>query len=239
MRRDNRPPWMRNAWRAYEAWWTRRFLAPQFDALGEKPEIIRPWHVEVFGAGVRAGARLYAAAAPDARIRLTTWPGPGVEATIRLGDASLLSAGARILAAREIICGDGCMLAHRATISDCDWHGLYDRLDAAAGAAPVRLGDNVWVGDGAYIGKGVTIGDHAVIAARSVVVKDVPAFAVVAGTPARIVKRLDPDAPRRTRMDLYAIDGVDRYFDDVWRQRFADNTFLSWMRSKCAPSRDD
>ncbi len=239
MRRDHRPAWLRDAWNAYEAWWTRRFLAPQFDALGPRPVVVRPWFVEVFGAGVRVGADLSALAGADARIRLTTWPAPGGEAAITLGDATLLTGGVRLLAAKEVTVGDGCLFAHRAVITDCDWHGLYDRLDAAKEARPVRLGDNVWVGDGAYIGKGVTIGDHAVVAARSVVVKDVPAFAVVAGVPAKVVKKLDPETPRRTRMDLYATPGMEAYFNQAWRRLHGRNTLLDWMRSKLAPTRDD
>ena len=56
--------------------------------------------------------------------------------------------------------------------------------------APVTLGNDVWVGSGAVILKGVTVGDRAVVAARSVVTKDVPADSVVAGNPARVVLAL-------------------------------------------------
>lgn len=52
----------------------------------------------------------------------------------------------------------------------------------------VVIGNDVWVGNGATILSGVSVGDGAVIAARSVVVKDVPPYAIVAGNPARIVK---------------------------------------------------
>jgi len=57
-----------------------------------------------------------------------------------------------------------------------------------------QIGNDVWIGHGAYIAAGVTIGDGAIVAAKSVVVKDVPAFAVVAGNPAIIKKwRLAPE----------------------------------------------
>ncbi len=46
----------------------------------------------------------------------------------------------------------------------------------------------MWIGAEAYIGPGVTIGDGAVIAARAVVVKDVPAWTVVGGNPAKVIK---------------------------------------------------
>lgn len=54
--------------------------------------------------------------------------------------------------------------------------------------APIIIGENCWIGENARICKGVKIGDNAVVAANSVVTKDVPANAVAAGNPAKIVK---------------------------------------------------
>jgi putative colanic acid biosynthesis acetyltransferase WcaF len=48
--------------------------------------------------------------------------------------------------------------------------------------------DDVWIGAGAFIGPGVTIGQGAVVGARAVVFKDVPAWKVVVGNPARVLK---------------------------------------------------
>lgn len=59
--------------------------------------------------------------------------------------------------------------------------------------APVSIGDDVWIGTGAIILKGVSVGDRAIVAARAVVTKDVPADAVVAGNPARVVSTLAPE----------------------------------------------
>jgi maltose O-acetyltransferase len=53
---------------------------------------------------------------------------------------------------------------------------------------PVRIGRNVWIGGGAILLPGVTVGDDALIGAGSVVTRDVPAGATVAGNPARIVR---------------------------------------------------
>jgi putative colanic acid biosynthesis acetyltransferase WcaF len=52
----------------------------------------------------------------------------------------------------------------------------------------INVEDDVWIGAGAFIGPGVRIGQGAVIGARSVVAKDVPAWKVVAGNPARVIK---------------------------------------------------
>lgn len=67
-------------------------------------------------------------------------------------------------------------------------HGSPERSNAYSANAPIIIGENVWIGTNARICKGVTIGDNAVIAANSVVTKSVPANAIAAGNPARIVK---------------------------------------------------
>lgn len=61
-------------------------------------------------------------------------------------------------------------------------------------AKPVVLGHDVWVGQGAIFKSGVTVGDGAIIAARAVVTADVPAYAIVGGTPARIIRMRFADA---------------------------------------------
>ena len=53
---------------------------------------------------------------------------------------------------------------------------------------PIIIGENCWIGTNVRICKGVTIGDNSIVAACSVVTKDVPANCIVAGNPARIVK---------------------------------------------------
>ncbi len=53
----------------------------------------------------------------------------------------------------------------------------------------IVIGDNVWIGDKATILPGVIIGDGAVIAANAVVSKDVPAYCVAGGNPAKIIKQ--------------------------------------------------
>lgn len=65
------------------------------------------------------------------------------------------------------------------------------RLSGLEFAAPVRIGNNVWIGGGAIICPGVTIGDHTTIAAGSVVVKDIPARVVAGGNPCRIIRHLN------------------------------------------------
>jgi phosphonate metabolism protein (transferase hexapeptide repeat family) len=63
---------------------------------------------------------------------------------------------------------------------------------------PVAIGHDVWIGHGAIVLAGRSVGTGAVIAAGAIVTKDVPAYAIVAGVPAKIVKqRFAPDIARR------------------------------------------
>jgi maltose O-acetyltransferase len=55
---------------------------------------------------------------------------------------------------------------------------------------PIVIGRNVWVGAAAVIGPGVTVGDETVIGAGSVVIRDIPAGVLAAGTPARVIREL-------------------------------------------------
>jgi len=89
------------------------------------------------------------------------------------------------------------------------------------GACPItEIGNDVWIGQGVFIKSGVKIGDGAVIGARSVVVKDVEPFTIVAGTPAKAIRKRFPEpvierllATRWWRYSLYDMAGIP--FEDV------------------------
>lgn len=92
----------------------------------------------------------------------------------------------------DITIGDHTMLASSVAIVGGD-HAFDQRdvlmIDSSREHwKPTRIGCDVWIGHGAIILNGVTIGDGAVVAAGSVVVRDVPPYAVVAGNPARLIR---------------------------------------------------
>ena len=66
----------------------------------------------------------------------------------------------------------------------------------------VRVGNDVWIGSRAMILGGVTVGDGAVVGAGAVVTKDVPAYAIVAGVPAKVIKYRFPDRLIELLMDF-------------------------------------
>lgn len=125
-----------------------------------------------------------------------------------IGDHTFVGHGCRFAAARSIRVGRHCLLAGGVAIFDLDGHPL----DAAARRAggpppatsvrPVLIGDDVWIGRGAIILRGVRIGDRSVVGAGAVVTRCVPADVVVAGNPARIVKRLVELPSSRPERDL-------------------------------------
>jgi acetyltransferase-like isoleucine patch superfamily enzyme len=82
------------------------------------------------------------------------------------------------------VIGDNCLIGPRVEIRDDDAH----QVIGSVRAAPIIIGDNVWVGARATILKGATIGDGAIIAAGAVVTKDVPSRTIVGGNPARVIR---------------------------------------------------
>lgn len=87
----------------------------------------------------------------------------------------------------KIEIGENVVISHDVTIMDSDAHeGLWKGYKKTE---PIKIGNHVWVGTRVTILKGVTVGDNAVIAAGSVVTKDVPANTIVAGVPAKVIKR--------------------------------------------------
>jgi len=85
--------------------------------------------------------------------------------------------------------GDGTMIGMNVTIATLN-HGLPLETRNVTYPSPVIIGDNVWIGSNATILPGVTIGDNSVVAAGAVVTKDVPANTVVAGVPAKELKKI-------------------------------------------------
>ncbi|WES63838.1 DapH/DapD/GlmU-related protein [Microbacter sp. GSS18] len=89
-----------------------------------------------------------------------------------------------------ITIGDGALIGHNVVIATIN-HPLDPDRRADNVPSPVVIGDKVWIGSNAVILPGVTVGDGAVVAAAAVVTKDVPAGVVVAGVPARVIRRVD------------------------------------------------
>jgi len=239
LRRDHRPYAVKKLFLNWQQFYVRRFLRPQFDALGHGHQFMRPWFVELFGAPIELGRYATVIACADARVRLCVWPHREGRGLIRIGDYSLICPGVRISSACRITIGHGVMMASRVYLTDSDWHDIYDRTGPGR-EGPVTIGNNVWLGDSVIVCKGVTIGDNSIIGAGAVVVEDVPANVIAAGNPARVVKPLDRDRAFNTRGEWFADPArLARDFQAWDRALLEGNTMGHWLRYLWKPNRKD
>ena len=109
---------------------------------------------------------------------------------ITIGRRVFINAGCHFQDHGGVTLGDGCLIGHNVVFATLD-HGTAPEDRGAMYPAPIRLGKNVWVGSNSTILRGVTVGDNAIIAAGSVVTKDVVANTVVGGVPARHIRDID------------------------------------------------
>jgi maltose O-acetyltransferase len=113
---------------------------------------------------------------------------------VRVGDDVFLNYDCVFLDVCRVILGDDCLFGPGVNVYTAT-HPL-DPAERASGLEygdPVAFGDDVWVGGRAVVTPGVTVGDNAVVGAGAVVTDDVPSDVVVAGNPARVVRKLDVD----------------------------------------------
>ena len=118
----------------------------------------------------------------------------GRDAKIVIGDNCGLS-GTVIGAATSVIIGSNVMIGANSFITDFDWHSLSpETRNTTFAKAPVNIGSHVWIAANCVILKGVTIGDNAVIGVNSVVLSDIPAGTLAAGSPCRVIKEISVNA---------------------------------------------
>ncbi|MDB9372447.1 sugar O-acetyltransferase [Nodularia sphaerocarpa] len=138
----------------------KQILQELFGQLGNKVTIVPPFHCD-YGSNIYAGNGLY------------------MNYGCVILDCNLVTIGENVLCAPYV----QIYAAYHPTEPEI-------RLSGRELAAPVTIGNNVWIGGSAIICPGVTIGENTTIGAGSVVVKDVPANVVAAGNPCRIIRHL-------------------------------------------------
>lgn len=133
--------------------------------------------------------------------------------SVEIGDRAYIGSDTSIISRHRISIGNDVTMAWGITIYDHNSHSFdwaqrqkvvdhfyrtygsslcFDELDwSGVEDAPIVIEDRVWIGFGAVILKGVTIGRGAIVGACSVVTRDVEAYTIVAGNPARVVKTLE------------------------------------------------
>ena len=125
---------------------------------------------------------------------------------ITIGQNCYIGSGTRIWSGCHVKIEDHVLIAHgvsimdnlthpldykarRAHFSEITTHRHSEKIDL--GDMPVTIRQDAWIGAHSLVLRGVTIGEGAIVAAGSVVTKDVPPFTIVAGNPAKIVRELE------------------------------------------------
>lgn len=134
---------------------------------------------------VRNGGRQRLALGDRVHIAEDVWlvyEGPG--GAIEIGDGTFINRRVEIRSRERISIGSDCIIAFDTVIMDTNHH----ELNLSRTTAPVDIGNHVWIGARAFVLRGVTIGDGAVVAAGSLVTRDVPPAALVGGNPAIVIR---------------------------------------------------
>jgi acetyltransferase-like isoleucine patch superfamily enzyme len=122
------------------------------------------------------------------------------EGEVSIGAKTVIGQECTISAFQHVSIGRECIIADRVMLIDFD-HGATEverpiRLQGIY-KRDVRVGHNVWMGYGACVLRGVSIGDNAIVGTSAVVTKEVPANAVVAGSPASVIRMRDAPTTMR------------------------------------------
>ena len=158
------------------------FIAPVF--FRWSPRLLYGWRniiLRLFGAKIGKKVQIF----PSARI-MYPW-------LLEVGDRSVISWDVKVYNPGKIIIGTNTVISQYSHL--CAATHDYESENFQLLKQPIHIGSNVWVATEAFIGPGVQIGDGVVVAARSVVIRDVPSLTLVAGNPARQVKELETIPP--------------------------------------------
>ncbi|MBQ2636258.1 MAG: acyltransferase [Methanobrevibacter sp.] len=109
---------------------------------------------------------------------------------LKLGDNVFINSNSLLMARGGITVEDDVLMAANVQLLSNN-HDEYDRQVLTC--KPIHIKKGAWIGAGASILAGVTVGEYAIVGAGAIVTKDVPDYAVVVGSPARVVKTLDAD----------------------------------------------
>ncbi|MDA0646774.1 MULTISPECIES: sugar O-acetyltransferase [Nonomuraea] len=154
-----------NATSARDPQTRRRLLAKLLGAVGEGTEIRPPLRVD-YGSHIRVGARSFA---NFGLVALDV-------ASITIGDDVQIGTNVQLMTPTHPVDPD---------LRRAKWES----------AAPITIGDNVWLGSGVIVLAGVTIGENAVVGAGAVVTRDLPPNVVAAGNPARVIRTIEHTGP--------------------------------------------
>ena len=129
------------------------------------------------------------------------------ESFLAIGNNTYIGGGTIVDCVKSIVIGNDVLISYGCMIADSDNHStrysirkkdLADWMQqkhdwTTTNSKPIQIFTGVWIGAKTIILKGVTIGEGAIVGAGSVVTKDVPAWTIVAGNPARVIREIPED----------------------------------------------
>ena len=138
--------------------------------------------------------------------KVHVWPGARIEAVdsyreerfdplIRIGDRTTFQQNCHLIAAGTLEIGEDCTFSFNVIVTDNDHRFDLEGVNVLAQPLTVKrtlVGHNCFIGAGAKIQAGTELGDHCIVGANAVVRGTFPDHCVIAGVPARIIKRRDP-----------------------------------------------
>lgn len=115
---------------------------------------------------------------------------------LSIGQGTYLNLGVMVAAMDLVEIGDHCMVANGCLITDANHRYLDHTMplpwQGYESKGPTRIGNNCWLGANVVVTSGVTIGERCVVGANAVVTRDIPAFSVASGNPARVTRTISP-----------------------------------------------
>jgi len=185
----------------------RPYLPVHFGKLGDRSRVPFPRTI-IGGRRIFIGDRL--SIGEGAYIHaIETYAGTGFTPEIVIGNDVYIGPKCYIAAAQRISIEDGCVLSEGVYVSDVA-HGMDPEMGLIMKQqlivkGRVSIGANCFIGLRAAIMPGVELGHNCIVGAGSVVTRSYPAFSVLVGNPARLVKRYDPQTRKWARI---AEDGI-------------------------------
>jgi acetyltransferase-like isoleucine patch superfamily enzyme len=107
---------------------------------------------------------------------------------VEIGENTFVNYGTSIVSSAHVSIGEDCLIGTHVMVMDCDFHRVEDKTWDTSGE-PIVIEDRVWLGNRSMVLKGVRVGHDSVVAAGSVVTHDVEPRTLVAGVPAKVVRR--------------------------------------------------
>lgn len=153
-------------------WFSRKFTKSGIIVVSEAPPF--PKVINKGGSLIAGNCQFYG----GARLEI------GTDATIKIGTGTYINRNTLIVAEDCVTIGENCRISWDVIIMDSDLHPLNSKTVINK---PVILENNAWIGCRCIILKGVTIGKGAVVAAGSVVTKDIPPYTIYGGSPAKFI----------------------------------------------------